>query len=362
MTTIMKDGQVYNIPGGLNDFQQDMYLRLIDWKWQNITREGRLDRGQPRDAFLPEKFQQEQSWPHLYPGIVAELKRHRDKNHFKIHRHFYHMASSQAANINLFLPVLLDPKANAILGTIKPDLATIATGHPDNGYCLEYWGGNLGEFSYGPGNKGPLNDKTKYAGTDADIAIAYENHEGDLCLWLIEHKLTEAEFTTCGGYETWKTQKREMDPRSRGFKRLELHDCNRTFAEILNNKTFCHYHDICHYRYWDITEKHLAFFANPPAQRPCPFQGGMAQLWRNQCLAFAVEQDDAYPFKHVYFSVVKHPRNAALDNTLDAYKHLTNNNSKFSVFTSADVIAAAGGQARDQLGEWIEWYKGLYAV
>lgn len=35
-------------------------------------------------------------------------------------------------------------------------------------------------------------------------------------------------------------------------------------------------------------------------------------------------------------------------------------NPDFSVFTSADVLAAAANVGDAALGEWIVWYKGLY--
>jgi hypothetical protein len=47
-----------------------------------------------------------------------------------------------------------------------------------------------------------LNDHTNVSGTDADIAIAYYDNLGNLNLWMIEHKLTEVEFTTCGGFKS----------------------------------------------------------------------------------------------------------------------------------------------------------------
>ena len=47
-----------------------------------------------------------------------------------------------------------------------------------------------------------MNDHSKQAGTDADVAIAYYNTEDKLCLWLIEHKLSEREFTECGAYKS----------------------------------------------------------------------------------------------------------------------------------------------------------------
>ncbi len=346
MKVITIDGKDYRLPNGLNPFQQELYVHLINWKWRNITKEPGTYAGIAYDVILPEVFQGESTWPHIYPDIAKELRRHRAKNDFRIHQHFYHMASSQTANINLFLPVLLHRNASSILGTIKSDFASLATKYLDGGYCIEYWGGNSEDGGVGSGNTGPLNDKSQMSGTDSDIAIAYHNHEGELCLWLIEHKLTEVEFTTCGGF------------RSNG--RKERHDCSRSFSEILKNKNTCYYHDVRKFNYWNITETNRDLFVNHAKHAKCPFQGGINQLWRNQLLALAVEQDERQLYQHASFSVVKHQNNTHLDRSLDEYRDLVSNNPRFSILTSADVLRAAESSGDTQLGHWVSWYKELY--
>jgi hypothetical protein len=126
--------------------------------------------------------------------------------------------------------------------------------------------------------------------------------------------------------------------------------------------SFCYYHDKCKFKYWEITETNRAFFVGHASHAQCPFQGGMNQLWRNQLLALAIEQDPHSPFKHVCFSVVRHPRNRALDKTLTEYQSLIDSNPKFFTFTSADVITAATSHADPSLQGWINWYKNLYDV
>ena len=342
-----KDGQDYHLPNVLNEFQLRMYVHLINWKWKHITREVGYNehKGEkiPYDAILPDEYVCQEKMPHIYSSILKNLADHRGRNSFRIHPHFYHMASSQAANINLFLPILHHSKASAILGGIKKDFASLATDHLDNGYCLEFWGGNFGHDNT---DKGPIGDKSAKAGTDSDIAIAYRNHQGEFCLWLIEHKLLEDEFTTCGGYKSSQREKR--------------HDCTRSFAEIILNRNTCYYHDVRNFKYWDITAKNNDFFVNHAKHPQCPFQGGMNQLWRNQLLALALEQDKRQTYKHTSFSVVKHPDNKYLDRSLDDYRSLVNKNPKFSVFTSADVLRAAEKYGNAHLGHWIDWYKKLY--
>ena len=88
----------------------------------------------------------------------------------------------------------------------------------------------------------------------------------------------------------------------------------------------------------------------------------MNQLWRNQLLGLSIEQDERQPYQHVTFSVVKHPRNTYLDQSLADYKDLTANNPKFSAFTSKDVLDAAAGLSDPELDKWIAWYRDLYAL
>lgn len=340
------NGKPYKIPNGLNEFQLSLYLHLIDWKWQQgITQPG-TSHGHEYDAILPEAMAALETWPHLYPDIHAPLKAHRRKNDFRIHKHFYHMASSQAANLNLFLPILHHPDAHRVLAAIKPDFASLATDQLDNGYCIEFWGGNLSAESAG---KGLLGDKSAIAGTDSDIAIAYRNHQGELCLWLIEHKLTEAEFTSCGGYKSKRRDKKR-------------HDCSKSFAEVLATKANCYYHDVRKFAYWKITEANQKFFPNHESFSSCPLKGGMNQLWRNQLLALALEQEQQRPYQQVTFSVVHHPDNHHLDASIDSYRNLIGDSPKFSVFTSADVVTAAESIHDMNLDSWSKWYRGLYCL
>lgn len=334
MKIITVDGAHYRLPNSLNTFQMEMYVHLINWKWQHVTVEPGKDGGIQYDAILPESCNAQ--FPMLYPGIVGGLQAHLLKFPFRIHTYFHHMASSQAANINLFLPVLLNPGVNSILGALKSDFAALAQSDLDHGFRIEFW-----DEPYGN-----LNDKNEVSGTDADIAIAYYNKQEELCLWLVEHKLTEADFTTCGGYK------------SRG--RQPKHDCRQSFAEILAEKDSCYYHDKREFHYWEITETHRDFFVNHASSPHCPFQGGMNQLWRNQLLALSIEQDDRQPYKHVYFSVVKHPRNTSLEPTIRDYQNLIANNPKFSVFTSEAVVSAAEKHGDAGLHEWAAWYRDLY--
>lgn len=336
---------LYKLPGSLTPFQEKMYVHLINWKWQNITKEGGHYnyKGQKieYDAILPESYHDNS--PLIYTSILEDLKSHRKLKgfDFRFHLHFNHMASSQAANVNLFLPILLSPKANEILKLIKPDFKRLATSELYKGFRIEYWDGNSKEDS------GLLKDHSALSGTDSDIAIAYYNTKDELCLWLIEHKLTEKEFTVCGGCKSKDRDK-------------SIHNCEASFSEILVNKNTCFHHSNRKRAYWDLTDEYQSFFINHSKHNSCPFKGGMNQLWRNQLMGFALEKEGR--FKHVYFSVVKHHENKALDESLNQYKELTGNNKKFSVFNSKEIVDAAAIINDSEMNKWVNWYKEIYKI
>jgi hypothetical protein len=297
----------------------------------------------PYDAIIPEEMRKD--LPMIYGPIVDELRRHSARNGFRLHTHFHHMASSQAACVNLFLPILRHSRVNEALSLLRPDFASLATDQLDQGYCIEFWGGNFGSDK---SDRGPLGDKSAMGGTDSDLAIAYRNHAGELCLWLIEHKLTEAEFTPCGGFT------------SRGRKAHPACKCTRSFAEILADKDICYHHHVLDRHYWTLTSQSGDLFAGHTSHAQCPFQGGINQLWRNQLLAHAIEQDEEQVFRHASFSVVKHADNVHLDKTLKEFAELVSHHPKFSVLTSDDVLQAAEALRDNALAEWAKWYRTLY--
>lgn len=337
------NGKTYKLPNSLTLFQEEMYVHLINWKWQNITKDAGFynHKGNPieYDAILPKKVQKE--FPLIYPQILQDLKNHRKRYYFKFHQHFNHMASSQAANVNLFLPLLLHSKANDIFSLLKPDFKKLAVGELYKGFRIEFWDGNSKE------ERGLLKDHSSLSGTDADIAIAYYNQKEELCLWLIEHKLTEKEFTECGGFKS-----RDRDK--------AIHLCEKSFSDILSNKNLCFHHSFKGREYWNLTEENKKFFINHSKHSSCPFKGGMNQLWRNQLLGFALEKSGMY--KEVYFSVVKHPQNQSLDKSICEYKELINYNNKFSVFDSREVIEKVTKLDDPDLKKWIIWYTTLYNI
>ena len=326
------------------DFQQRVYSYLIKYKKESlkIVGKGVSSRGVEHDCLFPKPYCDEKIPVMLYEGIKVIVKDIlKSKFAFKPHlAASVHVASSQTACINLFVPILESEYADQILK--KSGVTPNGFDHIDReqfrkGYCFEYWDSSL------EGTKGLLGDHSPRAGTDSDVAITYRNQNNKLCLWLIEHKLTERTFTTCGGY------------RSRGISDSEKKYCNScSIEEILENHDKCYYHKHCGYYYWKIMDAHSLFFCGKYEGKGCPFRAGMNQLWRNQILALELEKRGV--FEEVYFSVVSHPENSFLDKTVNEYRELTNHSNKFYVFKS-DVLVDV---AVDYLPDWSNWYKKVY--
>ena len=332
------NGIKYYLPSNLNLEQTDIYIHIIDWKRKNITTQRGLYKGHEYDAIIPI----ETTFPTMmYKPIIPLMKEMQQGDFaYKPHKFAYHAVSSQTACINLFMPLLLSKDADRILPMIPgcpSDFSRIARDKLFHGFCFEYWGQDIIKGS------GVLNDHSNGAGTDADVAIAYYNMEDKLCLWLIEHKLSENEFTKCGAYTSEANSYKE--------------NCTQcSLEEIANNPKKCHYH-IIGYKYWDILKKNLDKFQGSINIKGCPFKDGLNQLWRNQMLAFALQEKGAY--NTVTFSVCHHEKNTMLDKSINRYKALTCGNQMFSSFTNYDVLNAVNTHD-SELRKWLQWYKELY--
>jgi hypothetical protein len=321
----------YKLPSKLTDFQLSLYVHLIEWKWKYLTKVPGRNAGREYDAILPKEFKEE-----LHP-LYRPLVDHIKENHkFKFHKHFGHMASSQAACINLFTPILKDEKiANAVLPKINPLFSRLATDRLENGFRFEFWD-----------ESNPLSDHTDAAGTDSDVAIAYYDTRQRLSLWLIEHKLTEDEFTTCGGYH------------SKGNKVKS--NCTAG-AKVVEDNSKCYYQYHCNYNYWRIANSSDLYDMTVLLRnKRCPFIGGTNQLWRNQLLGHAIKKKGEY--QNVHLSVVHHPANHELQETIDEYKEMLRSKQTFSVFSSKQIIDESLKIRNDELQKWAKWYFELYRI
>lgn len=329
-----------------NEFRNRIYSYLLDYKLKNITKQKGTFKSVESDYFLPDSIASREFPAMLYDPIIPVVEEIQNSE-YKYKPHIFskiHIVSSQTACINLFIPILESQHADDILKELTATPSNFD--HIDrnelfHGYRLEFWD------STDDKDKGLLGDHTKQAGTDSDIAIAYRDKQGNLCLWLIEHKLTEKEFTECGGYKSSKNETKDI-----------CQSCS--LSDILADSSLCYYHQVRKYNYWRIMSMDCVsdFFNGNFEGVGCPFRGGLNQLWRNQLLAISLEEQVPNKYKEVYFSVVHHPENQFLAQSMNEYRELTNHSPKFGSFTSLDLIYVAN--IDPNLSDWINWYIGVY--
>ena len=167
-----------------------------------------------------------------------------------------------------------------------------------------------------------------------------------MSLWLIEHKLTESEFTTCGGY------------RSKGNKKKK--NCLNATA-VLKDHSLCYYQYQCSYKYWEITKVSKLYDTDVLlGKSKCPFIDGTNQLWRNQLMGHEIIKKKK--FKHVHFSVVHHPENTNLSDTIERYSKMLLDKSIFTSFISKDIIDAVRVLDDKEIKNWGKWYAELYKI
>jgi hypothetical protein len=320
----------------MNKFQEKMYNHLIGYKHSTLKiMEKGILKNKDYDIALPKTM----TYENLYPGIKNSISEvlERDKEHI----YFSHLASSQAACINLFYPILRDTeKRDLILKEINQNI------HKIYDYKFEFRDIEKDYLGEGPTH-----------GTDADVAIFYRDDQNRECLWLVEHKLTEDGFTNCNAHTSNGRQKH--------------HRCDIT-KDIINNPDLCYYHDTKKYKYWELTNSKTSVYdveLLKNIEGPCPFTKSLCQLWRNQLMARELEKDKYY---RVDFSVVYYEGNNCLwsigrpvlnsKNVRDIHLNLLKDEFKdrFSTFTIQSILESVEKNASNELGNWLNWYKEKY--
>ena len=129
------------------DVRSDMeqILNHLVKEREHLTKEPGSFKGHIYDYLFPKRTYEFS--PVLYTPLQSEL-RDLQSGPFKYKEHIMskHMASSQCACINLFMPILLDDNASDILKHIpgRPvDFHMIDRTRLHRGFCFEYWGQDI---------------------------------------------------------------------------------------------------------------------------------------------------------------------------------------------------------------------------
>ena len=155
----------------MNPFQQKLYTHLIQYKLNTLNLPSSEDK-----SLNDVQLSKENRYFNLLEPNRADTIDYIKSNGIKEHIHFNHLASSQAACLNLFMPLRKNHElANLVLKQIIPGF------HKLIDIQFEYYHENdyLGE---GRKNKGIAN-----VGTDADVAIFYTDGDGNQNIYATPH-------------------------------------------------------------------------------------------------------------------------------------------------------------------------------
>jgi len=245
-------------------------------------------------------------WPdwraNLHPSLRPLAKQRVASGELPLHGYAHALNSSQAFAMNLFLPVAGGAPSAFAAWVGRAVGLHVAIESVD----LEYYGSGdlLCEI---PGPEPGPHDKL----TAADVAVHLVDGDGRRGVLLIEVKLTEGGFTTCGGID------------SRGNRdRAPCLDADLFFREPARCYLRHPYRATRDRRYWRIFEQaHGSLRAAFPGQAEhagCPFAGDWQQPMRNHALALAMQQAGLVDFWHL--ALVHHDDNPDVPGPWDAYR------------------------------------------
>ena len=125
-------------------FRDRIYSYLLSYKLEKITKDQGTFRGLKSDYFLPENIVSKDFPAMLYAPIIPIVKEiQNSKYKYKPHIFSYrHIASSQTACINLFIPILESPLADDILKRLNATPSNFDHIDRDelfHGYRIEFW-------------------------------------------------------------------------------------------------------------------------------------------------------------------------------------------------------------------------------
>ena len=327
----------------MKNFSEKLIQHLIEYK-ENIL--GIKSRGKFKDEEYDHILEKYISSFNFLPSIQTDAINLLYKKNVKLHIYSDHLNSSQIACFNLFISLLINKDlANKVFKSIIPEFKELLN------IEFEYYDDKdyLNEGRNKKANKRDI-------GTDADVAIFYSNENNERCLCLLEHKLSEKEFTNCGAFKSHKNDKKDF--------------C-KDFTKIWSDTNKCYYHANCNYGYWNLTKDKNSIFDSVKLfnyKGICPFKNSLQQLWRNMLMTQAIENDSNNDIKKTCFGVIYHSENDKLfklkeftgeSDTIIAFTSLLKDKNKFLVITIQDIINKVK-EVEDTIPKWVEEYEEKY--
>ena len=285
-------------------------------------------------------------WPdwrsNLHPALLAPAEARVADGSLPLHDYAPALNSSQAFAMNLFLPL-----AGGDSGAFSDFLrAVLGVDVVVESVDLEFFGSGDLLAEIPRAEPGP-DDKL----TAADVAIHLRDADDRRGVLLVEVKLSEGGFTSCGGVD------------SRG---------NRDRAPCLDAALFFREPDRCYLRrpyraqrdrrYWRIFDAaHGSLrdaFPGRSAAGGCPFAGDWQQPMRNHALALAMKQAGLVDFWHL--ALVHHDDNPDVPEPWDEYRGAAEDGELLHRWPASALLSALG--AASGAADYESWVRARYVL
>ena len=285
------------------------------------------------------------AWAKWTYGIHADYRKLAETtvlvDSVRLHEHAAHMLSSQVFAFNLFLPFRDGGKDR-----LSQHLSEVVGAHLIIDKVRLEWvppGELLGELN----GEWPVGDEPA---TGVDVALWGWLENRRRAVILLEIKLSEGEFSHCGGrISTWN-RRQDICDSAKGFL-AEPHSCYLTRPRGKRRDR----------RYWEIfTMAHGSVreaFPYVDLEGKCPFAFDMQQPMRNLAIARALEQEDIV--EKAWFALCAHDSNAGIAGLWENWKRLLPDPSMAPTIAASEVIAI--GEA-EGLMDWASYMRRRYCL
>ena len=275
-----------------------------------------------------------------YREIVQEVV---SADSVKLHQYAAHLRSSQVFAFNLFLPFRDGNRARLSEAVSE----AVGAGFSIDEIVFEWVppGALLGEID---GDRPVGNEPA----TAVDVVL-WGRLQGDhRAAVLLEVKLSEPDFTHCGGRNSPGNDKK--------------HVCSSA-ERFLENPNECYLRRPLRQqrdrRYWEIfTSSHgsvLAAFPGVDTEGPCPFAYSMQQPMRNLAIARGLEQDQEIDVEKAWFGLCAHDENTNVAGHWEEWKNLLAGSTLAPSIPASEIVRV--GEA-EGLQEWAAWMRKRYRL
>ena len=277
----------------------------------------------------------------IYPAYIGAADEAIRADAVRLDSNIAHLRGSQAFAFNLFLPfrvgsrpVLSDHMSRTIGVSVSIDEVRFEWVPP---------GALLGEIAGDRPYPGE-------AATAVDVVLWGRTASGGRAIILVEVKLSEEDFTYCGGYRSRHNQRRDVcesaplffdNPGDCYLRRPEGRSRDRRYWEIFSRA------------YGSVREA----FPGAMLEGGCPFAHGMNQPMRNLAIARGLEQDGSVD--HAWFMLCSHDDNTDIKTRWDQWKGLLPDPSMAPMLPASEVVRMGESEG---LVEWAAWMRERYLI